>query len=143
MLRRLLKDLQKSVESRFGKHVHLVDDVHALFHLCGREDRLIAQQTDILHAVVGRGVELCHVEDGPVLDPAAGRAGIAWVPVDGMLAVDRLGQYPRAGRFARAARADEQVSVAEPPCADLVLQRFGDSLLTHNIIKGPGPVFAV
>ena len=42
--------------------MYLVDDEHALADLCRRVARLIAQVTDVIHTVVGRRVNLGHVQ---------------------------------------------------------------------------------
>ena len=123
--------------------MHLVDDIHALAHVGGGEHRLVAQGAHVVHAVVGRGVELDHVEDRPVVDAAAGGALIARIAVDRMLAVDRLGQDFGAGSLAGAARADEQVGMGQPSRLDLLFQRLGNMLLTDNVVKRLRPVFAV
>ena len=141
--RRLLKDLQQGVERRGAEHMHLVDDIHALAHVGGGEHRLVAQGAHIVHAVVGRGVELDHVEDRPVVDAAAGGALIARIAVDRMLAVDCLGQNLGAGGLAGAARADEQVGMGQPSRLDLLFQRLGNMFLTDDVVKRLWPVFAV
>ena len=143
VLRRLFQNFQQRVERRFGEHVHLVDDVHALAHRSRREDRLIAQHAHIVHAVIGRRVQLDHVENGAVLYTAAGVALVAGVPVHRMLAVNRFGENARAGRFARAAGADKKIGVAKPSGTHLGLERFGDERLPHHIVKGFRPVFPV
>ena len=143
MLRRLLQNFQQSVERRFGEHVHLVDDVHALANRGRREDRLVAQHAHIVHAVVGRRIQLDHVENGAVLNAAAGVALVAGVSVHRVLAVDRLGENARAGRFARAAGADKKIGVAKPSGTHLGFERFGDERLPHHIVKGFRPVFPV
>ncbi len=74
----------------------------------GREDCLVAQHAHIVHTVVGRRVQLDHVENGAVLNAAAGVALVAGVSVHRVLAVDRLGENARAGRFARAAGTDKK-----------------------------------
>ena len=139
MLRRFLDDLQQRVEGREREHVHLVDDIDALLHRRGREDRFLAQRADVVHAVVGGGVELDHVEDRAVGDAAAGGARPAGIAVHRMLAVDRAGEDARAGRLAGASRTDEQIRVREPPRADLVFQRLGDMLLSDDVIEGLRP----
>ena len=141
--RRLLQDLQQRIKGRFGEHVHLVDDIHALADRCGREYRLVAQHTHIVHAVVGSRVQLHHIQNRAVLDPPAGGALVAGIAVDRMLAVDCLGQDPRAGGLTGAAGADEQIRVAQPPGAHLIFQCLGDRLLPYDVVERFGPVFAV
>ena len=51
--------------------MHLVDDVHTLFHLRGGVDGLVPQRTDVVHAVVRGGVELHHIEKAAGLDAEA------------------------------------------------------------------------
>ena len=141
--RRFLEDFQQGVECRGAEHVHLVDDIHALAHIGGGEHRLVAQGAHVVHAVVGRGVELDHVEDRPVVDAAAGGALIARIAVNRVLAVDRLGQDLGAGGLAGAARADEQVGMGQPSGLDLLFQRLGNMLLADDVVKRLRPVFAV
>ena len=143
VLRRLLKDLEQGVEGRGREHVHLVDDVHALFHGCRGEHGLVPQCADIVNAVVGRRVQLHHVEYRPVRDAAAGGADAAGASVHRMLAVHRAGEDARAGGLAGAARTDEDVSVGEPSGHYLIFQRLGYVLLSDDLIKGLRPPFAV
>jgi len=143
VLRRLLQNLEQRVERRGREHVHLVNDVDALFDLRRRVHRLIPQGAHAVHAVVGRGVHLRHVEERARLDAHARRAGVAGVTVLRILAVDRLGEDLGAGGLARAARAGEQVRVGEPPLGDLPPERRGDMLLSDDVGEGFGPPLAV
>ena len=61
VFRRLLQGLEQGVEGLGGQGVHLVDDIHPLFH-CGRGvHRLIQNGPDVVHPVVGGGVQLHHI----------------------------------------------------------------------------------
>ena len=62
--RRLLQSLQQGVESPCGEHMHLVDDVNPVFPLRGGILDLLPNLPDVLHAVVGGGVDLHHVQGG-------------------------------------------------------------------------------
>ena len=143
VLRRLFEDFEQRVERRGRKHVNLVHDVNPLLDLRGGVDRFVAQRADVVDAVVGRGVQLRHVEERARLDAEAGGAGVARVAVLRVFAVDRLGEDLRAGGLAGAARAGEQIRVAQPPLGDLTLERRGDMLLPDHVGEGLGPVFAV
>ena len=81
MLRRLLECFEQRVERTDGQHVYLVDDEHALLDLCRRVARLIAQVADVIHAVVGRRVNLGHVQHRAVQNAAARRTLVARVAV--------------------------------------------------------------
>ena len=143
MLRRLLDDLKQGVEGLHREHMHLVDDINALAHLGRGIDRVVAQAAHVIHAVVRRRIDLQHVHARAGIDAPAGRAAVARIAVDRVLAVDGLGQNFCAGRLARAARAGEQVGVAGLAGEDLVFQRLRDRKLTDHVVKGLRPVFSV
>ena len=121
----------------------LVDDIHALFHLCGGIDGLVAQRAHTVHAVVGRRVQLDHIQQPPALDTETARAAVAGVAVFRVLAVDRARKDLGAGRLARTARAGEEVGVRQPPLGHLALQGLGDVLLADHVGKGLGTPLAV
>ena len=143
MLRRFLQDLEQGIKCLGGEHVHLVHDVHPLFHRGRGVHRLVQDGPDVVHPVVGGGVQLQHVQNGAVLNPHAGRAPVAGVAVPGILAVHRPGQDLRAGGLAGAPGAGKQVGVGQPPGLYLALEGLGDMSLPHHIVKGAGPPLAV
>ena len=143
VLGRLLEYLEQRVEGRDAEHVDLVDDVDPLFDAGGGEDGLVAQGADVVHAVVGGGVYLHNVEHRAVVDAAAGGALTAGVAVYGVLAVHGLGEYLGAAGLARAARAYKEVGMRKAAGGDLGLQRLCDLLLTADLVKGAGAVFAI
>ena len=123
--------------------MHLVDDVHLIGADAGRISRLIPQVADVVHAVVGGGVDLHHVQDGTVVDAPAHLALAAGVAALVVGAVDCLGENLGAGGLAGTAGAGEQIGMAHTVGCDLVLQRGHDVLLTHHVLKAAGPPFAV
>ena len=123
--------------------MHLVDDEHALFDLRGRVACFIAQIADVVYTVVGGRIDLGHIEHRTVQNAAARRTLVARVAVHRMLAVDRAREYLRTGRLARAARAGEQIGMAQPPGLQLCAQRVRDVLLADDIRKGLRAPFAV
>ena len=143
MRRRLLQNLEQGVERLGGEHVHLVHNVHPLFHRRRGVHRLVQDGADIVHAVVGGGVQLQHIQDGAVLNAQAGGAGIAGVAVLGALTVHRPGQQLGAGGFARPPGAGEQVGVGQPPGLHLALEGLGDVALAHHLVEGAGAPLAV
>ena len=143
MLRRLLQDLEQGVERLGGEHVHLVHNIHPLFHRGGGVYRLVQDGPDVVHPVVGGGVQLQHVQDGAVLNAQAGGAGVAGVAVPGAFAVHRPGQQLGAGGLARPPGAGEQVGVGQPPGRHLALEGLGDVALAHHLVKGAGAPLAV
>ena len=143
MLRRLLDDLQQRVEGRNGEHMHLVDDIHPHFHLGRRINGVVPQITDVVHAVVGGGVDLQHVHAGAGINGLAGFADVAGVAAVGIQAVDCLRQNFGAAGLTRAPGAGEQVRMAHFPGHDLGFQGLRHRHLSGNVVKGLGAVFAV
>ena len=111
MLRRLLQYFEERIERRGGEHMHLVDDVHALFHGGGRKHRFLAQGAHIVNAVIRCGVKLHHVHHGALAYAAAGGAHAAGIAVYRVLAVDGPGKYSRAGGLAGAAGTDKEIGM--------------------------------
>ena len=141
--RGLLQNLQQGVEGRCGEHVDLIYNVHPVLDAGRRVDGLVPQGADVVHAVVGRRVQLQHVQQAAAVDPLTGGALAAGIPVRGVEAVDGLGQNLGAGGLAGAPGAGEEVGVAQPPLLHLPAQGAGDVLLSHHVLEGPGPPLAV
>ena len=79
--RRLFQCFEQRVERADGKHVHFVDDVYAEFARHGRKRGFLADVADVVHTVVGGGVDLDHIEDRAGIDPAADLTFAAGVAV--------------------------------------------------------------
>ena len=140
---RLLKRLEESVEGLKRKHMDLVDDVDAVTAYLRRDTDLFGQRTNIVHRVVRCGVQFVDIERAALVERPARLALVAGLAVGGRIeAVDRLGENTRAGRFADAARAAEQVSVGQLPARDRVAQRRGDMRLPDDRRECRGTVLA-
>ncbi len=112
--RRFLERLEQRVARARAEHVDLVED-HDLAVARRAERDALDELADVRDAVVGRGVELEEpVDDAALVDGDAVRAGAVGFAVDGVLAVEHLGEDARRGRLAGAARAAEEVGVAHP-----------------------------
>ena len=118
---RLFQDLQKRVERRRGEHVDLIDDVDPLFHVGRRVNGLVPQRPHLIHAVVGGGVQLQHIQETAVFDAQAAGAAVAGITVHRMLAVDCLGQDLGAGGLAGAPGAGKQIRMGGASLSHLLL----------------------
>ena len=143
MLRRLLQDLQQSVEGRGGEHMHLVDDIHPLFQHGRGIHRLLPQRTDLIHAVVAGGVQLRDIQRGAGIHGPAGLAPAAGLAVHRGQAVHRLGQYPGTGGLAGTPCAGEEIGVGGMALGHLTAEGIRDVLLSHDLGKHLGPPLAV
>ena len=141
--RRFLERLQERVPSGGGEHVRLIEDVDALAaaHRCERD--VLAQLANVVHAVVGGGVHLHHVERSAAGDGHTGRIVGREVCARAALGVERAGEELGHARLARAARADEQVRVMHLVELDRVAQCADDVLLAHHVFEGAWAMAAV
>jgi hypothetical protein len=125
--------LQQRVEAALGEHVHLVDEVHLVAALGRRVLDVLQQLTGVVHAGARGGVDLNQVHEAPAVDGGAGRAFTAGFGADALLAVQRLGEQPRHGGLADAARAGEQVRVVQTVARERVAERPAHVLLTDHV----------
>ena len=135
ILRRLFQRLQKRVKRADGKHMHLVDDVHFVLSLRGTIRYLFPDLTDIVHAVIGRRVDLDHIHRRSHRDRTAHRALAAWTSVHRMLAVDRLCKYFRYRCLSCSACSAEQICMPDTVRFDLILQCCDNMILSFYIFK--------
>ena len=144
VLGRFLKRFQQRVERRDGQHVDLVDDVNLV--AAARWGELHAVDdflADVLDAGTACRVELVDVGVGALGDHDAILAGAVRVGRGALLTQKRLGEQARRGGLARAARAAEQVSVADLVLLDGVLDGALDMLLPNDVLEDLRTVFAV
>ena len=145
VLRRLLHNLQQSVEALLRDHVRLVDNEDAVARLSGRINRPITQLTHIIDTTVAGRVELRDVE-------AAGAAGsqcqtrITGATRGGrraLHAVQRAGHNTCRRRLSAATRAGKEVGMVDSAGVESSRQRVSYMLLADNLVKGCGTIFSV
>ena len=141
--RRLFQSLQEGVESGRRKHVDLVDDIHLVLSDLRRDPHLVDETADVIHRVVGSGVEFVDVERGVVVEGTARLAFVACFHVLGRVeAVDGFGHNTGAGGLAYASRSAKQEGLRQGVVADGILQCVGDRALTHDGVEGYRSVFS-
>ncbi len=143
MCRRLLQSLEERVERRLREHVHLVYDIDAVpAHLRGNL-HLLQQRLDIVHAIVGGGVQLMYAVRAPLGERTAGLAQPARLYVGREIgAVDSLGKYAGGCRLADPPRAAEQVGVRYLAPLNGILEGAGYHFLPYEGRETLRPVLA-
>ena len=121
----------------------LVHDIDPLFYVGRGVDGLVPQCTDLIHAVVGGGVQLQNVQKAAAFQPQTAGTLTAGVAVYRVLTVDGLGQNFGAGGLAGTSCAGEQIGVGGTALCHLLFQGLGDVLLTDDVGKHLGPPLAV
>ena len=106
--------------------MHLINDEDAVASRLRRNAHLLGQVADVVHAVVGRGIQLVDVVGALFVEGFARGALVASLALGrGMLTVDGLGKDAGARRLAHTAWAAEEVSVRQPSAGDSRLQGVG------------------
>jgi hypothetical protein len=123
--------------------MHFVDDINPHFQSGGGVIHFLPNFPDIVHAVVGGGVDFRDVHSGFRQGGPAAFALVAGVAIFGGQAVGRPSQNLGAGGLAGASRAGEQIGVRKPTRSRLGFQSRRNMLLTDHVVKGQGPPFAV
>ena len=143
-VRRLLERLEERVPGVLRDLVGLVEDVDLAPEVRGRVVQALAQLADVVDAAVGRGIDLDQVQRPALADGVARVTRVAGIGVGReRLAVEGLGQDPRQGRLAGAARTREQDRVRHLARDHGVAERGDDRLLPDDLRERLGAPSAV
>ena len=104
---------------------------------------IVSHLADLIHRVVGRGVDLQNVEIGGRRERLAHLAFAAGRAVFGTETVDRTGKDLRHRCLAGATGAREEIGVTDVARTDLVDKRPYDMILTDDVTEGVGTVSAI
>ena len=144
-LRGFFQSFQQGVARRFGEHVRLVQDEHPFrpAHR-GHGGHPGTQLSDVLHFVVGGGVQLYYVQGGGVRHRPAGVAVVARLTGRGTVrAVEGFGQQAGGGGFTSAPRPGEQIGMGHPAFDDFPQQGLRNMFLADHLLEPLRPVFAI
>ena len=123
--------------------MNFVNDVHAVLSVNRRKFCFVPDIPDVVHTVVRGGVNFHYIQNATVIYPATNVTLVTWVPIHGMLAVDRLCKNFCAGGFACTPGPGKQVSVGMSPGHDFIHEGFRNMGLTYYICKDLGSPFAI
>ncbi len=116
--------------------MRFVDDIDFIGAAGGPELYPLDDLARVLDAGVRGGVHLDHVHGVPPGDRDAGLALATWAQRLLGGAVDRLGQQPRHGGLADAARPGEQVGMRDPALGQGVAECLDDMFLADQLVEG-------
>jgi len=142
MRRWLLKGFQEGIECTNGEHVHLVDEINFVGAAHRTVLRVVAEITDVFHAIIAGTVDFHDVHVVALGDFEAGRTFTARVRCRSLLAIQSLCQNSCGRGFPDSARPDKKVGLRKAVLANGILQSAGNVFLTHNLFKGRGTVFS-
>ena len=143
MLRRLLHNLEQSVSRLFGEHVRFVYDINTVLCNSRSKVRFGAQIPNIVNVSVAGGVHFGNIQQRTVVNSPADFTFAAGLAVVLVWAVHRLCKDFRAGGFAYAAAAGEDVCMTEGVLRHLFCNDGGYVLLPGNVLKKSRAIFAI
>ena len=143
MCRRFLEGLEEGIEGGRREHVHLVDDKDLVLTHLRRDARLLHQRLDVLHRVVGGGVEFEDVQRTLLIKRLARLTLVASLALGRrVLTVDGLGKDTGTGGLAHASWSAEQIGMSQFAALHSILQRGGQCRLAHHRVERHGTVFS-
>ena len=138
-----LQSFQEGIEGLLGEHMYLVDDVHTVFTDLGRDADLVHQCLDVLHTVVGGGIQFVDTVGTTLREGFAGLALAARLHICRRIrAVDGLCKNPRRCCLAYSSRAAEQIGVSQLPAYNGILEGSGNRVLSNERLEGVRPVLS-
>ena len=145
---RLFQRFQQAVESRFGKHVHLINDKHLIAGTCRTILHAFDNVTNIVNARMAGRVHLDHVHmarfHNGLAVLAKGRHVHRWCALITIhrFIVKAARHNPRRGGFAHPAHPCQHIGLGNAPLGKGIGQGFDQRRLANQIIKGGGAIFA-
>jgi len=123
--------------------MNFIHNINLVLTRLGGKPHLFHQGPDIVHRVIGSGIQFMDIKGRALIKGPAGSTFIASFPVaPEVLAIDRFSQYPGAGRLTHSPGAAKQKGVRQLFAPDGIFKRGGNMSLPHNRIKGLWPVFS-
>ncbi len=133
MCRRLLQCFEKRVECRCGEHMNLIYNIHFVFPYLRRNAYLINKRTDIIHGVVGRGIQFVNVVGTLFIESHTRFTLIAGFMFRCRIqAVDGFGKNTGTRCLSHTPRAAKQISMSEFISCNGIFKRSGQCLLPHH-----------
>ena len=145
---RLLKSFQKSIKSRVGNLVGLIQDVDLVFIARRPVTSSVSKFANLIDAAVGRGVNLDHVHRiaSPYLRTAL--AALTWlrtraeIAANCVTAVQGHSQYSGDGRLSNAAMSAKDISVRDASLGERIHECDRHVLLTGDVGEALWAVFS-
>lgn len=142
VLRRFFQRFQQGVESLLGQHMDLIDNVNLVAPSNGREPDIIPELSHLIDAVITRAIDLKNVKADTRRNFPARIADATWGSGRAVHAIQCFCQNPGGRCFSGPSGTDKQIGMSQSTLLNRVLQCLHDVILTQNIVKDLGPIFA-
>src|SRR5690348_11512454 len=122
--------------------MNLVNDINLEFSELRGKAHLLNQSADIIHRVVGSGIQFVNVQGSSFIEGSTGFTLSASFYIFCLIeTVDGLGEDTRASGFTYTSGTAKQECLSQMVVFDGVFQRIGNRSLPHYRIKGLRAVF--
>ena len=139
----LFEGFEEGVESRLREHVHLVDDIDTILSHLGRNPHLVREVPDVLHRVVGGGIELVNRKTPALVETPARLALAAGIAFGGGIqTVDGLGEDACTGGLTHTPGATEKIGVGQLTTRDGVFESVSNVALSDDRFEGHWAILA-
>ena len=136
MIRRLLHDLEQSVERLGAQHVDLVDDVELVGHSRRHQTRIGDQFANLVHSIVTGAVDLDDIDVLTTKDRIDGILREASLSTKGGSVVHQFaGEDSRGRGLAHTSGSTEEIGVRGALGFDGVSKRPDDGLLADKLVE--------
>lgn len=141
MFWRLFEGFEESIESAFGEHVYLIDDVHFIRCLSRLELSSLDHVTDIIHPRIGRGIDFDNIKETPILGIATVLAYSAGISIGGEReTIHPLGKYASYSGFPGPAGTMKKIGSDGTVLEQGILENLSNEGLSEKGVKIFGSV---
>ena len=123
--------------------MNLIDDIYLVTPFCRRIPHFFHDFTDIIHTIVGSGINLDHIHGGLRLDGLTGLTLIARISVYRRFAINRFCKHLCNGSLSGSSGTAKQICVSDTIGTDLILKNRNNMILSLRFIKIVGTVFPI
>ena len=122
MTGRLFQRFQESIESGSRQHMYLVNDIYLVFTYLRRDTYLLYQLADVVHGVVGCGIQFMNVVRTLFIESCTRFTLVTGFSLcRGSHAVYSFGKNTCASSLSNATRTAEKIGVRQFACGDGIL----------------------
>ena len=122
--------------------MHLVDDINAVPSYLRQNAHLVYQSPDVIHAIVGSGIQFMDIQRTPVIKRLARFTLVTRLGIRLQVhAINCLGKNTGTRRFPDTTRSTEQIGLRQLFIEDRISQRGCDRVLPDHGIETCRSVF--
>ena len=143
ILRRFLQRLKQCIKRTYGKHMHLINDIHLILSLCRTVYYLFPDLTNVIYTIVGSCINLNYVHGSSGRNRFAHLAFPTRTSVYWVLAVYCFGKYFCHCRLTGSSCSTKKIGMSDTVGLYLIFQCCHNMILSFDIVKFSRSEFTV